>query len=87
MAVEDYIRLSQRSPTQFQVLQLWYLATNPARLDPNVATEVLMGADEMFPEITRMSRVQQLAEGARMLLRAATGAGVLADPRTEPAFG
>ncbi|TXH87689.1 MAG: hypothetical protein E6Q78_13790 [Rhodoferax sp.] len=86
MAVEDYIRFNQRSPTQFQVFQLWYIATNPSRLDPTVATEVLVGADEMFPGIIRMSRVQQLAEGARMLQRAATDAGVLADSRTEPAF-
>ncbi len=86
MAVEDYIRLNQRSPTQFQVFQLWYIATNPSRLDPTVAAEVLVGADEMFPGIIRMSRVHQLAEGARMLQRAATDAGVLADPRTEPAF-
>ena len=87
MAVEDYIRLNQRSPTQFQVFQLWYIATNPSRLNPNVAAEVLIGADEMFSGIVQMSRVQQLAEGARMLQRAAADVGVLADPRTEPAFG
>jgi hypothetical protein len=87
MAVEDYIRLHQRSPTQFQVFQLWYIAMNPSRLDPTVATEVLTGANEMFPGIALMSRVKQLAEGSRMLQRVATDAGVLADPRTEPAFG
>lgn len=86
MAVEDYIRLNQRSPTQFQVFQLWYLATNPSRLDANVADEVLIGTNEMFPGIVQMSRVQQLGEGARMLNRAATDPGVLADPRTERAF-
>lgn len=87
LAVEDYIRLNQKSPTQFQVFQLWYIATNPAKLDPDVASEVLAGADEMFPGIIQLSRNQQLAEGARMLHRAATDGGLLADPRTEPAFG
>lgn len=86
MAVEDYIRLNQRSPTQFQVFQLWYIATNPSRLDPSVAAEVLVGADEMFPGIIRMSRAKQLAEGPRMLQQAATDADILADPRTELAF-
>lgn len=86
LAVEDYIRLNQRSPTQFQVFQLWYIATNPTKLNPDVAAEVLAGADKMFPGIVEMSRQQQLAEGARMLCRAATDDGLLTDPRTEPAF-
>ena len=86
LAVEDYIRLKQKSPLQFQVFQLWYIAMHPAKLDPGVAEKVLASASQVFPGITDSPRPAQLALGAQMLQHAARDAELLADARTEPAF-
>ncbi|MDO8387106.1 MAG: hypothetical protein Q7T13_11995 [Polaromonas sp.] len=86
LAVEDYIRLNQRSPIQLQVFQVWYLAKYPGKLDPIVACRIVEGIDRTFPGLALLSRREQLALGARMLLQAAGDEGLCGDPRTESAF-
>lgn len=86
LAVEDYIRLNRRSPVQFQVFQLWYLAKHPNKLDAAVANEVLDGVAGAFPELPSLSRDSQLALGVQMLAEAAGDHDLANDPRTERAF-
>ena len=86
MAVEDYIRLKQRSPYQFQVFQLWFVALNPTKLDPTIASEILASTTQAFPGIVGLPRQQQLEQGAKWLRKAAQDGVLLVDPRTERAF-
>ena len=87
LAVEDYIRLNRRSPVQLQVFQLWYLAKHPDKLDPAVAANLTERVEQAFPGLQSLPRDEQLAQGAEMAARAALDQTILADPRTESAFG
>jgi len=86
LAVEDYIRLNRRSPVQFQVFQLWYLAKHPDKLDPSVAAELKRTLTEAFPDLPAKSRSDRVSAGADTLARALQDEEVLRDPRTESAF-
>lgn len=86
LAVEDYIRLQQRSPVQLQVFQLWYLAKHPEKLATDVKDELTEGIRCVFPDLPSLSRDEQLAQGALMLTQALQDFGLLNDPRTEAAF-
>lgn len=86
LAVEDYIRLNGRSPVQFQVFQLWYLAKHPEKLAPSVANQLMEGVAAAFPGLSSLPRNAQLARGAQMLADAAGDQVLAGDPKTEPAF-
>ncbi len=86
LAVEDYIRLNGRSPVQFQVFQLWYLAKHPDKLAPGVANELMEGIAVAFPALSSLHRNAQLAQGAQLLAEAASDQDLAGDPKTEPAF-
>jgi len=86
LAVEDYIRLNGRSPVQFQVFQLWYLAKHPEKLAPGVANELMGGLTAAFPGLPALSRDAQLALGAQMLANAGGDQDLAGDPKTERAF-
>lgn len=86
LAVEDYIRLNRRSPVQFQVFQLWYLAKHPEKLDPAVATELIESVMQTFPGMSSLPQRDQIARGAEMLAQASHDLSLLADPRTEQPF-
>lgn len=86
LAVEDYIRLNGRSPVQFQVFQLWYLAKHPEKLAPGVANQLMEGVAAAFPGLSSLPRNAQLARGAQMLAGAARDQVLAGDPKTEPAF-
>lgn len=86
LAVEDYIRLNGRSPVQFQVFQLWYLAKHPEKLAPGVANQQMEGVAAAFPGLSSLPRNAQLARGAQMLAGAARDQVLAGDPKTEPAF-
>ena len=86
LAVEDYLRLNGKSPVEFQVFQLWYIAMNPEKLDPKVAESVLEAADHTFPGIGKLDRRSQLDFGTRLLDEFEQDEELKSDPRTEPAF-
>ena len=86
LAVEDYVRLNGRSPVQFQVFQLWYLAKYPAKLSPGVSDVLTQEIAAAFPGLTSLPRDAQLAQGDQMLEKAARDQHLAGDPKTEPAF-
>lgn len=86
LAVEDYIRLNGKSPVQFQVFQLWYLAKHPDKLDAAVSDELVEGVSRVFPGLPSLSRDAQLRFGAQVLSQAETNQELANDPRTESAF-
>jgi len=85
LAVEDYIRVRGRSPVEFQVFQLWFLACHPEKIASNRAPDVLDATLRMFPRIATLPREDQIVAGRRALECARIDAGVLSEARTEPA--
>jgi len=86
MGTEDYIRLKRRSPIEFQIFQLWYLALYPGKVKPARLANILETVDEAFPGIRALTRKQQLEMGVRVLNEARSDATLINDPRTEAAF-
>ncbi len=86
LAVEDYLRLNGRSPVQFQVFQLWYLAKYPTKRAPGLSDELMDGVAAAFPGLSSLSRGAQLAQGAHMLADAVNDLALAGHPSTEPAF-
>ncbi len=68
LAVEDYVRLNGRSPVQFQVFQLWYLAKYPAKLTPCVSDELMQEIAAAFPGLTSLPRNAQFAHESAVQL-------------------
>lgn len=83
LGVEDYIRLNNRSPVEFQVFQLWYLATHLAKVSDASLERVSVAVESTFPGITAVSRSTQIAMGKAVLEASRTNQGLLTDPRTE----
>lgn len=86
LAVEDYMRLNGRSPLQFQVFQLWYLAKYQEKMALGFPDELMDGVAAAFPGLSFLPRSAQLAQGARALSDAASDQGMIGDPKTELAF-
>jgi hypothetical protein len=86
LGVEDYLRLFERAPVEFQAYQLWYLATNPDKLAAERLADVLESTNDIFPGILDLPRGDQLSLGKRALQEAMSNAEILADPRTEPTW-
>jgi hypothetical protein len=86
LAVEDYIRLVRKSPVEFQVFQLWYLAININKGDPGALAEVLRSTEAALPGIRDAARVRQVAMGQQLLRESGRDASLLADPHTQSAF-
>lgn len=86
LGTEDYIRLRRRSPIEFQVFQLWYLAIYPGKVKPAGLAKVLETVDEAFPGIRALTRKQQLEMGLSFLNEARSDGTLVSDPRTEAAF-
>ena len=86
LAVEDYIRLNRQSPVQLQVYQLWYLAKHPEKLDPDVAGSLKDDITRIFPNLYAISRTDQIALGAGLLLNFLNDEEIKKDLRTECAF-
>ncbi len=59
MSVEDFIRLSDKSPLEFQVYQLWYLSRNPDKLRKDIFDEYTKKIELAFPEIRSLTRSGQ----------------------------
>ncbi len=63
LAVEDYMRLNKRSPVEFQVFQLWYLATHIDKVADAALASVRRTVDCFLPNIRSLSRPDQIAIG------------------------
>lgn len=83
LAVEDYLRFLKKSPVEFQVFQLWYLATNVEKTSANALSEILDSIESTFPRIRESTRSDRLAMGRRALEQAWTDQELLQDQRTE----
>jgi len=83
LAVEDYIRMRGKSPVEFQVYQLWYLACHPEKMASDRVDEILETVASMFPNMATLSRKQQIAMGQHALEHAILDHDVLSDTRTE----
>ena len=83
LAVEDYMRLFKRAPIEFQVFQLWYLATNEEKVAESEKDRISRAVGERFPGIQDASRIRQLEIGRDALLNALRDPELLADPATE----
>lgn len=76
----DYMQVTGILPVEVQVFQVWWYATNPDKMDPNVDPTPYQS---LFPEIPNKSRAEQkrllryVSEKYRLDVR------LLADPRTE----
>jgi hypothetical protein len=87
LAVEDYIRLTKKSPVEFQVFQIWYLAAHPEKVIKTALDDVITIAAGYFPNMNSMPRSQKLAIGAQVLAKAEGDNELQGDSRTESAFG
>ncbi|WP_237044480.1 hypothetical protein [Aquipseudomonas alcaligenes] len=84
LAVEDYIRLLKKSPVEFQVFQLWYLAIHIEKIDPDTSKEISESINLAFPSIRELPRRGRLAAGREILNEARHDQELLKDSRTEP---
>lgn len=83
LAVEDYIRLMQKSPVEFQVFQLWYLSVYVEKVAGDALERVLEATEQLFPNIRDLPREDQVLAGARALEKARANPSIISDPRTE----
>lgn len=83
LGVEDYIRLCGKSPIEFQVFQLWYLSVKVEKVAGDALEKILETSESIFPNISNISREEQIALGSNALDNAASDIELLKDPRTE----
>lgn len=83
LAVEDYLRLHKKSPVEFQVFQLWYLAANIEKISVDDLTAILDSIEPAFPRIRELPRIERIAMGRSVLASALQDQTLLEDPRTE----
>lgn len=83
LAVEDYLRLLKKSPVEFQVFQLWYLASHPEKVAPDDLSEVISSVEHAFPDIRELSRVDRLSMARSVLDEARNDEELMNDSRTE----
>ncbi|MEI2677847.1 MAG: hypothetical protein V9G29_08415 [Burkholderiaceae bacterium] len=85
LAVEDYLRLTQKAPLELQVFQLWYLAINTEKVAGDALEMILESIESTFPNIRSLPRQQRLWMARMALANAALDHDLLDDSRTEPA--
>jgi hypothetical protein len=86
LAVEDYIRFNQRSPIEFQVYQLWYLAIYVEKVADDALERVMPGIDAIFSGIRERSRSDQKTMARNALAGAKENTSLREDPLTEEPF-
>ncbi len=86
LAVEDYLRLLKKSPVEFQVFQLWYLAANVEKVSTDSLHEILQSIESTFPNIRDLPRKERIVMGRRVLEDALKDNELVRDNRTEAAF-
>jgi hypothetical protein len=77
----DYLLLTKRLPTEAQVFQVWWYATNPRSVNPAVDQSVWQS---VFPGIDNQSRQEQKRRLRRAVERWRNDKEILSDIRTEP---
>jgi hypothetical protein len=83
LAVEDYLRLYLKGPIEFQVYQLWYLAVYKSKIAAEDLKGILEAIIDIFPDIEKMPRDEQIALGNQILKEYLLDKHLLADPCTE----
>lgn len=85
LAVEDYIRMREKSPIELQVFQLWYLACHVEKVADHRLNEILETVAQQFPNIGTLTRNEQIKLGRNALESARSNPDVCSDPSTESA--
>lgn len=86
LGVEDYLRLFKKSPIEFQIFQLWYLATNVEKVSPDSLKEILQSVNSIFPSIRELTRKEQVLMGNKVLEDSLKDSDLMRDNRTEATF-
>ncbi|MGO7805265.1 hypothetical protein ACC694_23240 [Rhizobium ruizarguesonis] len=76
----DYLLVTKRLPVEAQVFQVWWYATNPKSMNPDVDPSPWQS---LFPKIDTQSREEQKRRLRRAVERWRNSKGILRDPRTE----
>ena len=83
LGVEDYIRLRNKSPIEFQVYQMWYFANYPDKLSKSFADCYIQDVQESFPSILSLPRKRRKKMGLEVLKKAIMDPQILHHPETE----
>ena len=83
LAADDYMRLAGKSPVEFQVFQLWYLAVNVEKVAAGELRKILEAVEVKFSKIRTLQREEQIVLGKSVLDNALLDNGLLKDPKTE----
>ena len=83
LGVEEYLRLVGKSPIEFQVFQLWFIAIYPEKVSEEIREACRMKADQEFPSIRELERCKQVQLGAAALTRARSQPATIRDCQTE----
>ncbi|MBY5320980.1 hypothetical protein [Rhizobium leguminosarum] len=76
----DYLLVTKRLPVEAQVFQVWWYATNPKSMNPDVDPSPWQS---LFPKIDTQSREEQKRRLRRAVEKWRNSKGILQDPRTE----
>jgi hypothetical protein len=77
----DYMTYMKKLPVEAQVFQVWWYATNEARMNPEADPAPFR---TMFPGIAEVERAEQKRRLRRAAERYRRDKAILADARTEP---
>lgn len=83
LAVEDYMRLMNKSPVEFQVFQLWYLALHVEKVADGSLGKIIDAVNSTFSNIRELPRASRISFAHSVLEGALNDQSLLADPRTE----
>ena len=76
----DYMNLTKKLPIAVQVFQVWWYATNPEKMNPDVDASPF---NKLFPNITNCDRAEKKRRLRRTIEKYRHDAAILRDPRTE----
>ena len=83
LAVDDLMRLHQKSPFECQVFQLWYLAVYDEKIAGEELERIMPTIRSAFPDIDKLSRTEQKQMGREVMHECSQDEQLLADPRTD----
>lgn len=84
-AVEDLIRLEQRTLYECQVFQIWYLAVYEEKIATEALERVLADVRAALPNINQLSRSEQKRMGREFLYECCNDKELIAHPKTDMA--
>lgn len=76
----DYMNVTKKLPIAVQVFQVWWYATNPGKMNPNVDASPF---NRLFPDINICDRAEKKRRLRRTIEKYRNNAAILADSRTE----